>query len=138
MLLARLVAASFGAACIAAAAAADSGPDWNVVADVREVEVLTRNEDGSSRETTIWLVVLDGRGYIRTSRRTTWGGNVQRSPDIVLRIEDAEYPLRAGFVEDDALRERIVAAFREKYGWFDGFVNFVRGARPLIMRLDPR
>ena len=33
-------------------------------------------------------------------------------------------------IENDSLRERIVAAFREKYGWFDGAVKFVRGSVP--------
>ena len=41
-------------------------------------------------------------------------------------------------VEDEALRARIVAAFREKYGRFDGFLNVFRGSKPPIMRLDPR
>jgi hypothetical protein len=57
---------------------------------------------------------------------------------VVLRIEDAEYPLRAEFIENDGLRERVVAAFRAKYGWFDGFINFVRGKRPNIMHMIPR
>jgi hypothetical protein len=115
-----------------------AGPDWNAVAAVEEVDVLTTNEDGSARDTVIWLAVLDGQGYIRTSRSTTWGGNVERQPDIALRIEEQEYPLRAGFVTDEALREQIVATFREKYGWTDGAMNFMRGSNPRIMRLDPR
>ena len=115
-----------------------AAPDWAAVADVEEVQVLTTNEDGSPRETTIWLAVLDGQGYIRTSRSTTWGGNAERQPDIALRIEGSEYPLRVSFMTDEALREQVVKAFREKYGWFDGFANIMRGSSPRIMRLDPR
>ena len=63
---------------------------------------MTSKEDGSERETKVWLVVVDGQGYIRTSQGTTWGGNVERNPDIALRIEGSEYPLRAVFVEDAA------------------------------------
>ena len=112
--------------------------EWNSVADVEEVLVVTTNEDGTPRETTIWLAVVDGQGYIRTGGWTKWGDNVVRNPDIALRIGDTEHPLRASFVEDAALRERIVAAFREKYGRFDGFLNVFRGSRPPIMKLDPR
>jgi len=112
--------------------------DWNSVADVEEVRVLTTNEDGTPRETTIWLAVVDGRGYIRTGGWTKWGDNVARNPDIALRIGDTEHSLRASFVEDEALRERIVAAFREKYGWSDGFLDVFRGSKPRIMQLDPR
>jgi hypothetical protein len=125
--------------CLLGAVAAGAADlDWNSVADVEEVRVLTTNEDGTPRETTIWLIVVDGQGYIRTSGWTRWGKNVKRDPDIALRIGDTEHLMRASFVEDEALRERIVAAFREKYGGFDGFLNVFRGSKPPIMRLDPR
>lgn len=129
---------AFLAVASVAAAQASPAPSWEAVEEVEEVEVLTADEDGAARETTIWLTVLDGQGYVRTSGSTTWGGNVERNSDISLRIEGTEYPLHAVFIEDDELRARVVASFREKYGWFDGFVNFIRGSRPRIMRLDPR
>jgi hypothetical protein len=126
-------------ACLLGALAAGAAElDWNSVADVEEARVLTTNQDGTPRETTIWLAVLDGRGYIRTSGSTTWGDNVERNPDIALRIGDTEHPLRASFVEDEALRARVVAAFREKYGRLDGLLNVFRGSKPRIMQLDPR
>lgn len=128
-----------GLLCLLGAAGASAAtPDWGGVADVEEVEVLTTNEDGTTRTTTIWLVVMEDNGYIRTSRSTTWGDNVERDSQLVLRIQDVEYPLRATFVEDEELRERIATAFREKYGWFDGLVNALRGSSPRIMKLDPR
>jgi hypothetical protein len=130
-----LVLAGFAAAPAPARAA---GPDWNAVAAVEEVKVLTANEDGSRRETTIWLVVVDGQGYVRGGSGGTWGQNAQRNPEVALRIEGTEYPLRATPVSDAALRERIEKTFREKYGWFDGFVNVFRGSEPLILRLDSR
>ena len=111
--------------------------DWAAVADVETVHVLTTDDDGDARATKIWLVVLDGHGYIRTSRRSTWGKNVARDPDIALRIGDAEYPVRATFIVDEAERARIVAAFEEKYG-SNPILNFLRGSDPPIMRLDPR
>ena len=130
---------SVAVACLLGALAADAAElDWNRVADVGKVRVLTTNQDGTPRETTIWLAVLDGRGYIRTSGSTRWGDNVERNPDIALRIGDTEHPLRASLVEDEALRARIVAAFREKYGWIDGFLDVFRGSKPRIMQLDPR
>ena len=112
-------------------------PDWVALAEVEEIEVLTANEDGSARETTIWLAVLDGQGYIRTGG-TRWGDNVERSPEIVLRIEGTESPVRATFVTDPTLREGVVATFRDKYGWIDGLLNVFRGREPRIMRIDPR
>lgn len=120
------------------AAPASAEVDWTAAAGVEEIQALTTDEDGSARETTIWLLVLDGQGYIRTSQSTTWGGNVERNPDIALRIEGQEYALRASFVTDEPLRERIGQGFREKYGWTDGVLDIFRAGDARIMRMDPR
>ena len=69
---------------VRAEAAGAAELDWNSVADVEEVLVLTTNEDGTPRETTIWLAVVDGQGYIRTGGWTKWGDNVKRDPEIAL------------------------------------------------------
>ena len=93
-----------------------------------------RNPDGTLRYTTVWLVVVGGRGYIRTGD-TTWGANVVRDPDVKLVIGEQEYALRADFVEADDERALVMAAFNEKYGWTDTVIGWFRGARPKIMRL---
>ncbi len=126
---------AISAACGSARAGA---PDWNAIGDEGTVVLSTTNENGSTRLTTIWLVVVDGEAYIRTSRSTRWGGNVEREPDVVLSVGETEFPVRASFVEDEALRARIVASFREKYGWTDALANVIRGSHPRIMRLDAR
>lgn len=123
---------------LGAAGARAVEPDWEKIATVERIEIVTHDEDGDERETTIWFAVVDGQGFIRTGN-SNWGENIRRNPsDVVLRIEGKEYPLRAEFIENDALRERVVAAFRAKYGWFDGAVNFVRGSRPNIMHMISR
>ena len=111
--------------------------DWGAVADVGSVHVLTTDGDGDARATKIWLLVLDGQGYIRTSRRSTWGDNVEHNPDIGLRIEGTDFPVRATFIIDEVERARIVAGFEEKYG-SNPIMNFIRGDDPPIMRLEPR
>lgn len=134
--IARPSWAAIALALLAPAAAAD-GPDWAGLRETRTVEVLTTDEDGAPRETTVWLAVVDDVGYVRTGS-TTWGENVVRSSELELRAEGATYAMRVGFIEDDALRQRVVDAFHEKYGLFDWAVSWVRGSRPKIMRLDPR
>ena len=126
-----------GAVPLCAARAAESSPDWNAVAAVDTVEVITKNEDGTPRDTTIWLAVVDGKGYIRTGA-TGWWSNIARDPDVVLRIEGKEYPLRAISVEDAPLRQRVEDVFRAKYGFSDRVVGFFFRSVPHIMRLDPR
>jgi hypothetical protein len=127
----------FTFACFAAGSAGAAEPDWPALADAETVYVLTTDEDGDTRETKIWMRVIDGTPYIRTSRNSHWGDNVERQPEIALRVEEDEYPLRAQFIEGDDERARIVAAFEEKYG-SNPILNWIRGDDPRIMRLDPR
>ena len=122
------------ASTLALAAVAAEPPDWNAVKDLDTVSVATTNPDGTLRYTTVWLVVVDGRGYIRTGD-TTWGANVVRAPNVTLVIDDREYALRVDFVEAEDERALVMAAFNAKYGWQDTMFGWFRGARPKIMRL---
>jgi len=131
------MALAFIALALGAAAGA-AEPDWDKLGDVGTIEIVTHDEDGDARETKIWFAVVDGQGFIRTGN-SNWGENIRRNPsDVVLRIEGVEYPLRAEFIENDGLRERVVAAFRTKYGWSDGAVQIIRGRRPNIMHMISR
>jgi hypothetical protein len=122
---------------MAALAAAAAAPDWNALKDVETIEIVTTDEDGSSRDTTIWLAVVDGQGYIRTGN-STWKGNIERNPDVTLRVEDTEYPVRAEFVSDADLKTRVEQTLRDKYGFSDSFIGIFRIGEPNIMRLVPR
>jgi hypothetical protein len=118
-------------------AAAAAAVDWGVLADERVVEILTTNEDGSRRETKVWLVALEGQGYIRTGS-TRWFANIERNPDVVLRAAGAEHAVRTEQLDDEVLIERLDDLFREKYGWSDRFVGLWPGAHTHYMRLVPR
>jgi hypothetical protein len=122
---------------LATAPATAAAPDWNAVAGENTVEVVTKNEDGSMRETTVWLAVVDGQGYLRTGN-TRWAANIERDPDVTLRIGTSEYPLRVEFVEDEALRERIQQSFHEKYGFTDSLASLFHMGHPKLMHLVPR
>jgi hypothetical protein len=121
----------------AAGPASPATPDWGALRDLDTVVVVTSDEDGSARETTVWLAVVDGSGYVRTGG-TRWGDNAVRSRELVLRAAEASYPVRIEFVEDEALRQRVADAFREKYGWTDRMLSWMRGAHPRIMHLLPK
>ena len=119
------------------AGAQSDGPEWASLAEVETVQVLTTNEDSRVRDTTVWLVVVDERGYIRTGG-TAWGDNVVRDPEIEISIEGTKYAVSVHFVQDDGLRQRITDAFSEKYGFTDSFIGLFRGDRPKIMALTAR
>jgi len=112
-------------------------PDWDDVAEVETVQIHTENTEGVRFDTTVWLAVVDGQGYIRTGN-SGWGDNVVRDPELELEIEGTLYPMRVYFVEDDALRQAISDSFREKYGFVDSMIGLFRGGRPKIMRLSGR
>lgn len=114
-------------------------PDWNALADERVIEVLTHDADGDLRETTVWVGVVDGVGFVRTSD-TRWRENIARDADVVVRIAEQEYPLRAELVTDDALRARVNQVFRAKYGLTDrilGWFGNEGGKYQLALRPRP-
>jgi hypothetical protein len=131
------VLAAFTFLTLAVGARGDEAIDWSSYADEQTVKVVTTNQDGSSRETTVWLVVVEGQGYIRTGK-TRWGGNIERDRDVALRIGETELALRVAFVSDEAEREAVVTAFRDKYGFSDWILGPFRRGEPKIMRLMPR
>jgi hypothetical protein len=63
---------------------------------------------------------------------------VERSQDVRLLAQGAEYDLRVDFVTDEALRARVTQAFRDKYGWPDRMLSVFRGGAPKIMHLVSR
>jgi hypothetical protein len=127
-----------GVACASAVPpAADTRVDWTAVAEERVPVIVTRNPDGGERVTKLWLVVVDEQGLIRTGD-TRWFRNIQRDPEVVVRVGGHAYPLRAEFVTDESLEERTHAAFREKYGWQDWAIHPFGEPDGNIMRLTPR
>jgi len=123
----------------AAPARAAVAVDWNAVAAEETIELVTADADGHPRETTVWLAVIDGQGYVRTSG-SRWLENLERDPDLLVRVNGSEHPLRAVRVSDAETREAVVAAFREKYGFTDSLLAWVRGllGSPTVLRLEPR
>jgi hypothetical protein len=122
---------------LSAAAFADDRIDWASHGEADTVTVITTDEDGSTRETTVWLVVLDGDGYIATGS-TRWGANIERNRDVVLRIGETELALRAEFVTEPEARTRIEAEFREKYPSGHWLWSSIRLEEVKIMRLLAR
>jgi hypothetical protein len=112
--------------------------DWDAVAEERVPQIVTTDPDGERRVTKLWLVVVDGQGYIRTGD-TRWFANIQRDRDVVLFVGGAAYSLRAKLEVDADRRAGVNAAFRAKYGFQDRFIGWF-GSREgsNILRLEPR
>jgi len=109
-------------------------PDWSKWADLQTVQVISTDEGGRARTTTVWIVVVDGQAYLRTGR-TTWGGNVERDGKLKLKGKPGEYQFRAERITDPSLDEKVMAAFRAKYGFQDVISGVIRLGQHRIFRL---
>ena len=118
-------------------APATLAPDWSALAGEETIQLVTRDEDGAIRETTVWLVVVDGVGTIRTGN-THWFKNLMRDPALKVRMGGLEYAMRVEKVTDEEARKRINAVYRAKYGVQDRTVQLFRGVDLYMMRLLPQ
>jgi hypothetical protein len=110
-------------------------PDWSKWADLQTVQVISTDEDGRARTTTVWIVVVDGQAYLRTGR-TIWGGNVEREGKLKLKGEPGEYRFQAKRITDPSLQEKVMAAFRAKYGFRDVISGVIRLGQHRIFQLS--
>jgi hypothetical protein len=108
--------------------------DWSSARDESVVEILTSDADGSLRETPIWVVVIDGAGYVRTND-SKWLANIRRGSAVRMRLRGVESPMRATEVKDAALTDRIEEAFKAKYGVTQRLMSLFRISDPTVLKL---
>jgi hypothetical protein len=136
-LLLGLALALVGCASVPPSPPAAVPPDWSSLASEETIQVVTRDEDGGVRETTVWLVVVDGVGTIRTGN-THWYQNLMRDPALKVRMGGLEYAMRIEPVTDAETRRRINAVYRAKYKVQDQTVQLFRGVDLNMLRLRPQ
>jgi len=122
-------------ALVFARCAESASQDWSRWSDLRTVEVISTDEGGRERTTTVWIVVVEGQAYLRTGS-TIWGGNVEREGRLKLKGEPGEYPCRAALITDPSVQEKVMAAFRAKYGFNDRISGVIRLGKSRIFRLS--
>lgn len=113
------------------------GFDWTPFEKEDVIQVLTHDEDGELRDTTVWVVVLDGSGYVRTNA-SRWLENIQRNPEVQVRVRGYDYLMRAEEVRASALRESVEGAYKKKYGLLQRTMSLFRFREPTVLRLVPR
>jgi hypothetical protein len=128
------------AAAIAAAALAGlpSGAlDLAAYRDESVIEILTEDEDGARRETKVWCAVVDDAVFVRTNE-SAWLANIRRGSPVALRARGAESAVAAEEVADAALKARIEADYKVKYGTMQRVMSAFRVREPSVLRLVPR
>jgi len=129
----RLAGALLALAWLFPAAAAAA--DWAPFAETKTIEIETQDEDGEARETKVWIVLVDGTGYVRTND-SRWLANIRRGSAIEIRAGETTLAVGASEVEDEATRERVEEAFKAKYGAMQKLMSFFRISEPTVLRLE--
>ena len=119
------------------AGSARAGIDWQRFQDTDVVEILTQDEDGEARETSIWIVTFDGHGYVRTND-SRWLANIRRGSSVALRIDADEFPVRARESNDAAITARVEDGFKHKYGFMQRVMSAFRMREPTVLELTAR
>ncbi|MDE0884312.1 MAG: DUF2255 family protein [Myxococcota bacterium] len=112
-------------------------PDWNRLADIQVIDVLTVDEDGTLRETPVWFVLLNGEAYLRTSN-SHWLENLRRDSNLRIEIEGKIYEAQVEEISDQGMVEKVDIASQRKYGWQEYLINFFRMSSPQILRILPQ
>ena len=104
--------------------------DWEGVDSEPEAVIVTRNADGSPRETTIWFVFVGSELYVRAVRASRWGRNAERRPEVFFRAGDTETRALATRVVDANTLASVRQAVEEKYpdsNWWAGVMRAMLG-----------
>ncbi len=126
----------FFAACLLSVSSASAQVDaWAPFADADVVEIITTDADLDLRETKIWIVVLDGSGFVRTND-SRWLANIRRGSDVAIRTGALELAVTATEVQDTELEDQIELAFKTKYGTMQRLMSFFRVSDPTSLRLS--
>jgi deazaflavin-dependent oxidoreductase (nitroreductase family) len=87
--------------------------------------VTIGRRSGLPRPVTVWFVYLDGRLFVRTSRKTNWYRNVKANPQVEAEVGGLRFRAEAEQVLDQELIRRLQQAYRRKYWLADIFSNLI-------------
>lgn len=107
---------------------------WRPFANEDVIEIVTTDANGDERETKVWIVVVDGSGYVRTND-SRWLANIRRGSAVALRAREWESRVRTEERDDLATRDRVEEAFKEKYGVTQRLMSFFRISEPTVLQL---
>ncbi len=97
----------------------EGGGDWSFTRDHREIAIETRTPWLIPHSVTIVCAAKDGRFFVgaRKPESKRWVANVDRDPDVRLKIDGRVYEQRLASLDDPSDLEAAKAAYAAKYGW---------------------
>jgi hypothetical protein len=109
--------------------------DWQRFQNADVIKILTQDDDGEARETSIWIVTFDGHGYVRTND-SRWLANIRRGSSVALRLDEQEFAVAAREPNDAAITARVEAGFKQKYGFMQRVMSTFRMREPTLLELS--
>jgi len=100
----------------------------------RNSKILGVRSGTEHRYTGVWLVVVEGRLFVRSwnDKPTGWFQAFRKEPDGTVEVEKREIPVRAKLPRSARLRNAVTVAYGEKYNtkasrkWVEGFAEPAR------------
>src|SRR2546423_1319142 len=110
-----------------------------VVEAIRNAKILGIRASTEHRYTGVWVVVVDGRVFVRSwnDKPTGWFRAFRQQPSGTIQVGGREIHVRAKLVRSARIRAAVTAAFGEKYNtkasrkWVEGFAEPVRALTTL-------
>jgi deazaflavin-dependent oxidoreductase (nitroreductase family) len=98
--------------------------------------VTIGRRSGLPRPVTVWFVYLDGRLFVRTSKKTNWYRNLKANSSVEVEVGGLKFRAEAEQIFDQALTKRLQEAYRRKYRLADALSNLImiRGS-PIFFEL---
>jgi len=111
--------------------------DWPRFQQTDVIQILTQDEDGDRRETSVWIVTFDGHGYVRTND-SRWLANIRRGSTVALRLGEEEFAVAAREPNDPIITARVEEQFKQKYGFMQRVMSTFRMREPTVLELTAR
>lgn len=110
-----------------------------VVEAIRSAKILGVRAGTQHRYTGVWVVVVDGRVFVRSwnDKPTGWFRAFRKQPSGTLRVGSLEIPVSSRLVRGARIRDAVTLAFAEKYNtkasqkWVEGFAEPARALTTL-------
>ena len=132
-----MVCVGFLLALALASTAQAAALDWQRFQETDTIQIVTHDEDGELRETSVWIVAFDDHGYVRTNE-SRWLANIRRGSGVALRLGEQEFAVSAREPNDPALTARVEEHFKEKYGFMQRVMSTFRMREPTLLELTAR
>jgi hypothetical protein len=106
----------------------------DVIDAFNSAKILGVRSGSEHKHTGIWVVVVDGRVYVRSwnDKPTGWFRAFKREPEGWVQVGERELPVRARFPRSAKILEAVTNAYAQKYNtkgsrkWVEGFAEPAR------------